>query len=65
MLHVATNSMLAAGGHNYQTFREGKDVRERGIQYEMIRDWITAHSPVSAPDDARIVRAAERSNQSD
>ena len=51
---VATNSMLANGGHNYATFREGKERAEQGSQFEMIAEWIKQHQEVSAPTDVRI-----------
>ena len=52
---VATNSMLAGGGHNYRTFREGDERREHASQYEIVRAWLSARDGVTAPADVRIV----------
>lgn len=57
MFKVATNSMLAEGGHNYRTFLEGKDRTEHGRQFEMVREWFGKHSPVSTPAPGRIRKA--------
>ena len=54
VFRVATNSMLAKGGHRQRTFLDGKDIQERGSQYEAIKTWIRQHSPIKAPIDARI-----------
>lgn len=54
---VATNGMLAAGGHNYAALRDGTDRKEHAGQYETIRDWFGKNSPVSTPEPGRIARA--------
>lgn len=54
---VATNGMLAAGGHNYAALKEGTDRKRHAGQYETIRDWFGKHSPVSTPEPGRIARA--------
>ncbi len=54
---VATNSLLAQGGHNYKAFLHGEGARERGAQYKMIEAWIEKNSPVSTPAPGRIARA--------
>jgi 2',3'-cyclic-nucleotide 2'-phosphodiesterase (5'-nucleotidase family) len=54
---VATNGMLAAGGHNYAALKDGTDREEHAGQYETIRDWFGRHSPVSTPEPGRIARA--------
>lgn len=51
---ISTNSLIGEGGHNYVTFPQGRDKAEHGSQYEMIKRWIQAHSPVSAPEPGRI-----------
>ncbi len=51
---IATNSMLADGGHNYATFREGKELAEHGAQFEMIAEWIRQQKKVNVPTDVRI-----------
>ncbi len=56
---VVTNSMLAAGGHNYQTFTKGKGRKELGSQYEMIRRWFADHSPVVTPPIGRIAKTGK------
>jgi 2',3'-cyclic-nucleotide 2'-phosphodiesterase (5'-nucleotidase family) len=53
---VATNSLLAQGGHNYRTFEQATNKTEHGSQYDMIKRWIQAHSPVTAPEPGRIER---------
>ncbi len=55
---VATNSMLAAGGHRYGTFLDGKGQEEQGSQFQMIANWIKTQKTVHTPDDVRISRAA-------
>ena len=54
---VATNGMLAAGGHNYAALKDGTGREEHGGQYETIRDWFGKHSPVFTPEPGRIARA--------
>ncbi len=53
---VATNSMLAQGGHRYRTFRDGGDRAEQGGQFQTIADWIKTEKRVNAPTDERISR---------
>ena len=54
---VATNTMMAGGGHNYQPLRKGGMREEHGTQYEMTRDWVTKNSPVTTPKPGRISKA--------
>lgn len=54
---VATNGMMARGGHNYQAFTQGENQSKHGSQYETVRDWIQAHSPVRTPPADRIRQA--------
>jgi 2',3'-cyclic-nucleotide 2'-phosphodiesterase (5'-nucleotidase family) len=54
---VATNSLLAGGGHNYRSFLLGEQKAEHEKQYNMIRRWIKDHSPVSTPPTGRIQKA--------
>jgi len=51
---VATNSMLAGGGHRYDTFLHGRDREEKMEQYQMIRNWIKARREITAPPPGRI-----------
>lgn len=51
---VATNSLLAGGGHRYRTFMAGQDRQERGSQYELLREWFSRQSPIEAPAPGRI-----------
>lgn len=53
---VATNSLLAQGGHNYRTLEQVTNKTEHGLQYHMIRRWMQARSPVTAPEPGRIER---------
>ena len=54
---VATNTMMAGGGHNYRTLTKGERRVERGSQYEMARDWFAKNSPVTTPKPGRIAKA--------
>lgn len=56
---VATNTMMAGGGHNYQTLTKGEKLAEHGSQYEMIRQWIATKDSVATPAAGRIERAAK------
>jgi 5'-nucleotidase/UDP-sugar diphosphatase len=56
---VATNTMLAKGGHNYREFLGGKDISDGRNQYEVIRDWFGKHSPIKVPPPGRIRRLRE------
>ena len=56
--NVATNTMMAGGGHNYQTLTKGEKRAEHGSQYEMIRQWIATKESVATPAAGRIERAA-------
>ena len=53
---VATNALLAEGGHNYEAFKHGRDRREAGKQFEMVKSWIGAHGDISAPSTDRIIK---------
>lgn len=55
---VATNTLLAQGGHHYETFARGENKVKRENQYEMVRRWIKNHSPVSTPPLGRIRKIA-------
>lgn len=57
---VATNSMLAQGGHNQQAFPKGRDFQEHDSQYETIRSALRRMPRVTAPALGRIQR--ERMN---
>jgi len=54
---VATNTMMAGGGHNYQTLTKGENRAEHGSQYEMIRRWIVKKDAVATPPVGRIAKA--------
>jgi len=51
---VATNSLLAQGGHNYREFLRAENVKQGQAQYEMVKRWIKEHSPVMTPPLGRI-----------
>jgi len=54
LYRVATNLMLANGGHNQRTFLQGQDLQEHGSQYEAIKLWMTHNSPIRTPQRGRI-----------
>lgn len=51
---VATNSMLAGGGHNYTTFQSGKNKTEVGDFYELIRREMKLKARLSFSADKRF-----------
>lgn len=51
---VATNSMLAGGGHRQKTFTQGREVQQRDSQYETIKRNFQQQQTVAPPDDIRI-----------
>lgn len=53
---VATNSMLAEGGHRYTVFQSGKNKRELQSQYDLVRAAIEARGAVAPPQDVRMVK---------
>lgn len=55
---VATNTMMAAGGHNYKTLTKGEKRAEHGSQYETVRRWISGQATVATPVAGRIRQAA-------
>lgn len=56
---IATNSMLAQGGHNQATFRHGRSIQEHDSQYATIRRALLKRQEVAAPALGRIRREAE------
>jgi 2',3'-cyclic-nucleotide 2'-phosphodiesterase (5'-nucleotidase family) len=60
---VATNSLLAHGGHNYEPFRQAEDIRPGELQYEMLKKWIGQHSPISTPPLGRIRKTMTRTQR--
>jgi 5'-nucleotidase len=57
---VATNSLLAQGGHRYRTFQSIPAHMDFGSQLEMIKTWLSGHPDITAPPPGRIHRQAER-----
>lgn len=54
---LVTNSFLARGGDGYEMFREAKNVWNLGfVDYEVLAEYIQAHSPVAPQVEGRIVR---------
>lgn len=51
---VATNSMLAEGGHNYKTFLRGRNKQQGEPQYELIKAEMQKLGTVSTPEPGRI-----------
>ena len=56
---VATNSMLAQGGHNQQSFERGTSAKEHGVQYEIIKRAFQRGTPMRPPEGARIERETD------
>jgi 5'-nucleotidase / UDP-sugar diphosphatase len=56
---VATNGLLAEGGHSQKTFLAGTHKREAGKQYETVKKWIAAKKIVSAAPTNRIRKIGE------
>jgi 5'-nucleotidase/UDP-sugar diphosphatase len=54
---VATNTMMAGGGHNYQTLTKGEKRAEHDSQYETIRRWFAKQDAVATPLAGRITKA--------
>lgn len=53
---VATNALLAQGGHNYLSFKQGRDRHEGGKQFDIVKSWIAARGNVAAPPTDRITK---------
>lgn len=54
---VVTNNFLAQGGDGYEMFKAAKNVWNLGfVDYEVLAEYIQAHSPVAPKVEARIVR---------
>lgn len=51
---VATNSMLAGGGHRQETFTRGREVQRHDRQYETIKRHFQQQQSVTPPADTRI-----------
>lgn len=51
---IATNSLLASGGHNYKTFLQGKNRQDTEVQYEMIKALIQQREKIKSPEMGRI-----------
>lgn len=52
---VATNSLLASGGHRYQTFLQGKDRHELGDQYDVVKSSLQKKQKITNPSGNRLV----------
>lgn len=57
---VATNSMLADGGHNYTTFTAGVERRQHEQQFEIVEQSLRAKKTVLPPAPGRITNEATR-----
>jgi 5'-nucleotidase / UDP-sugar diphosphatase len=55
---IATNSMLAQGGHRYRAFLEAENHQQHTGQYEMVRQWMSRSGHVQTPAPGRIVKLA-------
>ena len=58
---IATNSMLADGGHHYRAFTRGADLREFGPQYDIIERAFRQRERIATPHSDRISEATEPS----
>lgn len=56
---VATNSLLAEGGHNYTTFLQGKNKQHGATEYEMVRQGMQRSGKVHTPKPDRIEKVTE------
>jgi 2',3'-cyclic-nucleotide 2'-phosphodiesterase (5'-nucleotidase family) len=58
LYRVATNSLLAQGGHSYKTFLAIPRHRhaKRGSQFEVIEAWLRNHPGTTTPSPGRIQR---------
>lgn len=56
---VATNSLLAGGGHNYKTFLEGKNIEEGEAQYEVVKVAIQQREKLRTPKPGRIEKSTQ------
>lgn len=54
---VATNTMMADGGHNYRTLTKGEKRVELGSQYETILRWFAKKDAITTPPAGRLARA--------
>lgn len=52
---VATNSMLAEGGHNYKTFLEGQERNEGKEVYAIVESWFQRQATVRPAAMGRII----------
>ncbi|MCS7240473.1 MAG: 5'-nucleotidase C-terminal domain-containing protein [Candidatus Bipolaricaulota bacterium] len=54
---LATNNFLAQGGDGYEMFKLAKNVWNLGfVDYEILAEYIAAHSPVAPQLEGRIIR---------
>ena len=56
---VATNTMLAEGGHNYRTFLQGRNRREHEAQFAIIKQGMVRQGTVKTPYSSRIFKGRE------
>ena len=56
---VATNSMLADGGHNQEAFQRGESIKEHASQYETIKRAFQRQTAVKTPVIGRIERDSD------
>lgn len=51
---VATNTMLAAGGHNYATFLQGKQRQEHEEEFRVVINYMLEKGAIEPPSGGRI-----------
>ena len=53
---IATNSLLAQGGHHYKSFLMGKNIEEKETQYLLVKKALQQRGTIQAPVPGRIVK---------
>ena len=53
---VATNSLLAEGGHHYKSFLQGKNIEEQETQYVLVKKVMQQRGKVATPKLGRIIK---------
>ena len=59
---VATNSLLAEGGHHYTTFKEASDKQQGAPLHELVSQSLARMRAVTVPSDLRIVPVQQQAH---
>ena len=62
---VATNSLLAEGGHHYRTFKDASDKQAGPPQHELVSEALAKLRSVTVPSDLRIVPVKQQAQAED